>query len=96
MSVVLRIILFIGLIFWFSPLRPALETELKALPKVPANALAEVDLDRIGQLIQVLDPVAAKGRDRTAEKLLVIGANIGAVAPTSAPERNASRAAEKP
>src|SRR5829696_396197 len=55
MSVVLRIFLFIGLIFWFSPLRPALEMELKALPKVPADAFAEVDLDRIGQLIRVLD-----------------------------------------
>jgi hypothetical protein len=90
MSVVLRIILFVGLIFWFSPLRSELEKE----PKGP-----KLDLDRIGRLIDWLGAVPAEERARVAERFFVLGANTPGVGRKTAwktPEPAAPSSVGKP
>jgi hypothetical protein len=55
MFVVLRIILFVGAIFWLSPLRPGLRPEPRIVPKTLAEAGAHADLAGIERLIEALD-----------------------------------------
>ena len=54
MFVVLRIVLFVGAIFWLSPFRPGLEAELKPVPNPRLEAALKADPDGIGRLIDAL------------------------------------------
>jgi hypothetical protein len=67
MFVVLRIILFVGAIFWLSPLRPGLRPEPRIVPKTLAEAGAHADLAGIERLIEALDMLPSRRSLSAAE-----------------------------
>ncbi len=99
MFVLFRIILTIGMIFWYSPLRQPADAGPTAEPRIE-SAAGEADFARLGRLVQAWENLPAEDRDAVLRSVAGRLPTIAGPARESGPQAAAAdlvvAAAKKP
>jgi hypothetical protein len=88
MFFVLRVVLLVALIFWLSPLRPGQQ------PEQPQGA-PEADFERVRRLVEAVERLSPRDREKAAETLREAGANMAGIARMPPLDRPTPLAADK-